>query len=206
MVVDAHDLFRYGLVTVLEQRRFEIVGTAASAADALDLIRHCSPDVALIDLNLPDLPGVELIRRLATAHPPIPVLVLTVVSHGDQVVEALREGACGYLLKDASVDEIATGIWAVARGETPLSPRVAARLVAQLRESPDSQSVRAPDLTDRQLEILDLLTKGVSNQKIASALYLSEHTVKTHVSSILMKLQAENRIQAAVRAVRYRLV
>lgn len=206
-VVDDHELFRDGLVMVLGQRGFEVIGTAGSATDALAQIADRRPDVVLMDLNLPGMSGIEAIRRLTAAEPPIPVVVLTVVAGGGQVIDALQAGACGYLLKDSSVDQIVDAIRAAARDESVLSPRVAARLVAWLREPPGGEPVAAtPQFSDRQLEILQLLAKGVSNHEIASALFLSEHTVKTHVSSILLKLDANNRVQAAVRAVHGRIV
>lgn len=207
MILDDHELFRDGLVSVLGQEGFEIVVAAGSARDLLEQVERAAPDVVLMDLDLLELSGVELIRRLSGRETPVPVVVLTVAADGPAVIEALEAGACGYLLKDASVREIADAIVAAARGEALLSPRVASRLVARLREPPGTPLAGAPtDFSDRQLEILQLLTRGVSNQQIAGALFLSEHTVKTHVSSILLKLEVDNRVQAAVRAVRSRIV
>ena len=207
MVVDDHELFRHGLAVVLAQEGFEVIGAAGSATEALALIAEQRPDVVLMDLSMPGMSGIEAIRRLAAAEPPIPVVALTVVASGPQVIEALQAGAWGYLLKDASVNQIVEAICAAVRNESVLSPRVATRLVAWLREPPSTgPDTAAPEFSDRQLEILELLAKGVSNHQIANTLYLSEHTVKTHVSSILLKLEADNRIQAAVRAVRGRLV
>jgi DNA-binding NarL/FixJ family response regulator len=207
MVVDDHELFRAGLAVVLAQQGFEVIGAVGSATDALAQIAGNRPDVVLMELNLPDMSGIEATRRLAAAEPPIPVVVLTVMAGSQHVIEALQAGARGYLLKDASVDQIGEAISAAVRDELVLSPRVAARLVARLRQPPGTEpAAAAPQFSDRHLEILELLAKGVSNQQIASALFLSEHTVKTHVSRILLKLEADNRIQAAVRAVRARIV
>jgi two-component system, NarL family, nitrate/nitrite response regulator NarL len=207
LIVDDHELFRDGLVTVLSQAGFEIIGAVHSALDALDQAARRRPGVVLMDLHLQGMSGVEGLRRLTAAEPPFPVVVLTVAADGQRVIEALEAGACGYLLKDAPVTQIVDAIMAAARGESFLAPRIAARLVARLREPPDAQVGPAPaQFSDRQLEILELMARGVSNHQIASALFLSEHTVKTHISSILLKLEAENRIQAAVRAVRSRIV
>lgn len=207
MVVDDHELFRDGLAMVLAQEGFEVIGAAGSATEALALIAEHRPGVVLMDLSLPGMSGIEATRRLTAAEPPIPVVALTVGADGPQVIEALQAGASAYLLKDASVDQIVQAIRAAVRNQSVLSPRVAARLVAWLREPPGTgPAAAAPQFSDRQLEILKLLAKGVSNQQIASTLFLSEHTVKTHVSSILLKLEADNRVQAAVRAVRGRIV
>jgi DNA-binding NarL/FixJ family response regulator len=135
------------------------------------------------------------------------VLVLTVLAGDKHVMDALLAGACGYLLKDAPIDQIIDGIYAATRGESLLSPRIASRLVRRLCEPTETEPpFPTPALTDRQHEVLELLVRGIDNQEIAKALFLSEHTVKSHVSSILLKLQVENRVQAAVRAVRGRVV
>jgi DNA-binding NarL/FixJ family response regulator len=135
------------------------------------------------------------------------VLVLTVMGDDQHVIDALLAGACGYLVKDAPIDQVVEGIRAADRGESLISPRIASRLVHRLRE-PDNveHSLTGDALTPRELEVLELLARGLGNSEIAQALYLSQHTVKNHVSSILLKLQVENRIQAAVRAVRGGLV
>jgi DNA-binding NarL/FixJ family response regulator len=207
MVVDDHELFRDGLAMVLAQRGFEVIGAVGSATEALAQIAEHRPDVVLMDLSLPGMSGIEATRRLTAAEPPVPVVALTVVASGPQVIEAFQAGAWGYLLKDASIDQIVDAIRAAVRNESVLSPRVAARVVAWLREPQGTEpATAAPQFSDRQLEILELVAKGVSNQQIASTLFLSEHTVKTHVSSILLKLDANNRVQAAVRAVHGRIV
>jgi DNA-binding NarL/FixJ family response regulator len=207
MVVDDHELFRAGLVAVLEERGIQVVAEAALASDALALASERKPDVVLMDLSMPGMPGIEATRRLTTATPPIRVLVLTVVDSGQKVMDTLLAGASGYLLKDAPIDQIVEGIFAAARGESVLSPPIASLLVRRLREPAETEPpLPDPEFTERQLEVLELLARGISNQEIAKALFLSEHTVKNHVSSILLKLEVANRIQAAVRAVRGRIV
>jgi DNA-binding NarL/FixJ family response regulator len=160
-----------------------------------------------MDLTLPGVSGIEATQRLALAAPMARVLVLTIKTDDQSVIDALLAGACGYLLKDAPIDQIVEGIRAAARGEAMLSPRIASGLVRRMREPPLTQ--RAPcavSMTPREDQVLGLISRGLDNGEIARALSLSQHTVKNHVSSILVKLQVENRIQAAVRAVRGGLV
>jgi DNA-binding NarL/FixJ family response regulator len=161
----------------------------------------------LMDLSLPGMSGIAATQRLAASAPLVRVLILTVSADEQSVTDALLAGACGYLVKDASIEHIVEGIRAAARGESSISPRIASQLVRRLREPPEVEPHPiGAELTPRELEVLELLSKGVDNPGIARALHLSQHTVKTYVSSILVKLQVENRIQAAVRAVRGRLV
>lgn len=207
MVVDDHELFRGGLVALLEQRGIQVVGETALASDALAQVSERKPDVVLMDLGMPGMSGIEATRHLTTAAPSVHVLVLTVAADDQHVMDALLAGACGYLLKDAPIDQIVEGIRAATRGQSLISPRIASRLVRRLLEPLQTEpAVTDSELTPRQLEVLELVARGIDNQEIAKALFLSEHTVKNHVSSILLKLQVENRIQAAVRAVRGRLV
>jgi len=207
VVVDDHELFRGGLVQLLEERGVKVVGEAALGADAIRQTSQLNPDVVLMDLNMPGMSGIEATQRLAAAAPLVRVLVLTVLADERNVTDALLAGACGYLVKDAPIDQIVEGIRAAARGESLISPRIASQLVRRLREPADVEpGIVGADLTPRELQVLELLSRGMDNPEIARALYLSQHTVKNHVSSILVKLQVENRIQAAVRAVRGGLV
>ena len=207
MVVDDHELFRGGLIGLLDQHRIEVVAEASRAGDALAMVAAVAPDVILMDLSLPDMSGIEATRQLTTDAPEMRVLVLSIMADDQHVVEALRAGACGYVLKDAPIDQIVAGIHAALRGESVISPRIAPRLVRRLRE-PARQELREPlpDLTAREMEVLELVARGIDNQQIGRTLFLSEHTVKNHVSSILVKLGVQNRLQAAVRAVRTRIV
>jgi DNA-binding NarL/FixJ family response regulator len=176
-------------------------------ADAIPLAESIGPCVVLMDLRLPGMSGIEATQRLTAVAPLARVLVLTVCVDDQHIIDALLAGACGYVLKDAPIEQIVEGIRAAARGESLISPRIASRLVRRVRQ-PDQmeQSVTREPLTPRELEVLGLVTRGLDNSEIAHALYLSQHTVKNHVSTILNKLQVENRIQAAVRAVRGGLV
>jgi len=203
IVVDDHDLFRGNLVELLEERGIRVVGEAALAADGIRQAIKLHPDVVLMDLSMPGMSGVEATQRLAAAAPLVRVLALTVVADDRHVMDALLAGACGYLLKEASIDQIVEGIRAAVRGESIISPRIASRLVGRLRAPEETEpGLSGAELTPREHEVLELLARGMDNTEIAQALNLSQHTVKNHVSSILVKLQVENRVQAAVRAVR----
>jgi DNA-binding NarL/FixJ family response regulator len=206
VVIDDHDLFRGGMVQLLGDHGIEVVGEASLAAHGIELVCELSPDVVLMDLNMPGMSGIEATQRLQAAAPLARVLVLTVVAEARAVTEALLAGACGYMLKDAPIGQTIEGIRAAARGETQISPRVAGHLVRRIRQPAALDHDAGAELTSRELEILELIARGMDNPEIARTLFISHHTVKNHVSSILVKLQVENRIQAAVRAVRRGLV
>jgi DNA-binding NarL/FixJ family response regulator len=203
IVIDDHELFRSGLVGLLEERGIVVAGEAALAADGIRQASELGSGVVLMDLSMPGMSGIEATQRLAAAAPLARVLALTMMTDDRYVMDALLAGACGYLLKDAPIEQIIEGIRAAARGESVISPRIASRLVRFLWRPHESEpGLAGADLTPRELEVLELLTRGLDNSEIGNALFLSRHTVKNHVSSILLKLQVENRIQAAVRAVR----
>lgn len=206
-IVDDQELFRNGIAGLLRERGIRVLGEAGMAVDAIRQACELRPDVVLMDLNMPGMSGVEATQRLTSAAPHVRVLVLTVAADERHVMNALLAGACGYLLKEAPIAHIVDGIKAAARGESMISPRIANRLIRRLREPSDRDAgLAGTELTPREHEVLELLARGVGNPEIAQALYLSEHTVKNHVSNILAKLQVENRIQAAVRAVRAGIV
>jgi NarL family two-component system response regulator LiaR len=206
-VVDDHDLFRQGLASMLRERGINVVGDAALAADAIQPVAEIGPGVVLMDLRMPGMSGVEATQRLRVAAPQARVLVLTMMTDDQSVMNALLAGACGYVLKDAPIDQIIEGIRATARGESLISPRIASRLIRSIREPDEFQADPLPaEITPRELEVLELVAQGMDNATIAETLYVTHHTVKSHVASILTKLQVENRIQAAVRAVRAGLI
>jgi DNA-binding NarL/FixJ family response regulator len=206
IVVDDHELFRGGLIQLLQDSAIDVVGEAALATTGIELTQELLPDVVLMDLNMPAMSGIEATQRITAAASLTRVLVLTVVADEESIMEALLAGACGYLVKDAPVSEIVHGVRAAARGESLISPRVASKLVARLRRPATLEPEGRSTLTAREQEILELIARGMDNVEIAQTLFLSQHTVKNYVSSILVKLQVENRIQAAVRAVRRGLV
>jgi DNA-binding NarL/FixJ family response regulator len=209
MVVDGHQIFRNGVRDLLTEQGIVVVGEAADAAEAVALAGEAKPDVALMDLDLPGASGVDATKRIRLVSPVTRVLVLTVSTHENDVYEALQAGACGYLLKDSPAEEIVAGIRAAAAGQSLLSPQIATLLLERFRESlpaVDLPDDVVPKLTERELEVLSLIAAGKENAEIADTLVISQHTAKNHVSSILAKLEVENRIQAAVYAVRQRLV
>ena len=209
VLVDDHDLFRTGLVNLLTEQGVHVVGEAASGNDALRLVRDLAPDVVVMDLNMPGISGVEATREIATLAPRTRVVVLTISADDGDVVSAVMAGACGYLLKDSSVPQLVAGIHAAAAGDSLISPQIAAKVLQLLRShgvgASGGDTVR-PALSDRELEVLKLIAIGKDNAQIATELFISPKTVKNHISNILMKLQIDNRIQAAVYAVRSGIV
>jgi DNA-binding NarL/FixJ family response regulator len=208
MLVDDHDLFRTGLRNLLEEQGVQIVAEASEGSAALSLVRELTPDVVVMDLNMPGMNGIEATREIARQAPLTRVVVLTISDEDDDVIEAIVAGACGYLLKDSSIQDLMQGIRAASVGEALISPHIAAKVLQSLRAaSVNSETVaRGPELSDRETEVLRLIANGKDNAEIARDLSISPKTVKNHISNILMKLQIENRIQAAVYAVRRGLV
>ena len=209
LVVDDHDLFRTGLRNLLEEEGVNVIGEAENGENAIRLASDLAPDVVLMDLNMPGAGGVETTRRLSSLAPLSRVVVLTISADDDDVMNAVMAGACGYLLKDSSIQDLIAGIKAASEGESLISPQIAAKVLQRLRaQSKDvdaAETIRA-ELSDRELEVLKLIANGKDNAQIARDLFISPKTVKNHISNILMKLQIENRIQAAVYAVRSGIV
>ena len=209
VLVDDHDLFRTGLKNLLEEQGVQVIGEAANGQQALRLVGELAPEVVIMDLNMPGISGVDTTRQLASIAPLTRVVVLTISADDDDVMNAVMAGACGYLLKDSSIQELIAGIQAAATGESLISPQIAAKVLQRLRSQTTSEDAAATirtELSDRELEVLKLIANGKDNAQIARELYISPKTVKNHISNILMKLQIENRIQAAVYAVRSGLV
>jgi DNA-binding NarL/FixJ family response regulator len=209
LLVDDHDLFRTGLRNLLEEQGVHVVGEAAAGAEALKLTRELAPDVIVMDLNMPGMTGVEATRHITAVAPLTRVLVLTISDQDADVMDAILAGACGYLLKDASIQELMRGIQSAALGESLISPHIASKVLQRVRASSSSpliaETIRS-ELSDREIEVLKLIANGKDNAQIAAELHISPKTVKNHISNILMKLQIENRIQAAVYAVRSGIV
>jgi DNA-binding NarL/FixJ family response regulator len=205
VVVDDHELFLGGLVAMLRQRGVVVVGTAGSGEAALAVVARERPDAVLMDLGLPDMSGVEATRRMRSEHPGLCVVVLTALADEASLIEAVRAGAAGYLLKDASIDEILAGVEAALRGDSLVAPQVTGKLLRSIRDRPNGSSAVRPPLSEREQQVLELMVEGRDNVAIARELYISESTVKHHVSAILTKLGVENRVQAVVRAIRGRI-
>ena len=200
LVADDHAGFRSGLDALLAtQADLEIVGQADNGDQAVAQALALQPDVVLMDLNMPGLDGIAATRRIVDTSPHIAVLVLTMADNDAAVFDALRAGARGYLLKGADRAELTRAIRAVASGEAIFGPDVARRLMAYFADAP----VRAPafpELSDRELEVLELIARGMSNQQIVDRLVISPKTVRNHISNIFSKLQVRDRAEAVVRA------
>ena len=197
VVVDDHAVVRTGLVQLLGGAPdIEVVGEAADGAEAVAVVAERTPDLVLMDLQMPRVDGVTATRMLRERAPGCEVLVLTSYSDGDRIVAALDAGAVGYLLKDADPDDILEGVRAVSRGESPIHPRAARQLLAA-RAAPDR-----PTLTPREEEVLELVRRGLANKEIARRLSISERTVKAHLGSVFAAIGVQDRTQAALWAER----
>jgi NarL family two-component system response regulator LiaR len=199
LIADDHPFVRHGLRTYLDTLDdLEVAGEAADGAEAVDLAGRLLPDVVLMDLVMPELDGVEATRKIRAASPSTKVIVLTSFADDEKVFPAIKAGAAGYLLKDVHPAELADAVRKASRGEALLAPSVAARLMQEVA----GERPAASGLTERELEVLRLIARGMSNKQIAHELVVSEKTVKTHVSNILAKLHLADRTQAALYAVR----
>lgn len=207
VLVDDQEVVREGLRAILESvPGFEVVGVASNGAEGVEVVATNKPDIVLMDLNMPIMNGVEATRSLQRTHPDIPILVLTTYDAEDWVVDAVRAGAAGYLLKDAPRERLIEAIKGTTAGKTHVDPGVAGDLLARVAvaQRPEPGTF-ADKLSDRELDVLRLLAKGMTNASIAEQLFLSEGTVRNYVSAILTKLHLEDRTQAAVMAVRHGL-
>ena len=208
VLADDHDMFRTALRQLLEENGpLRVVGEAATGEGAVTQVREQAPDVVVMDLAMPGLGGVEATRLIIDEAPHTSVVVLTVSEEASDVVDAIVAGACGYLLKSASIEELIAGIRAAAAGDALISPGIAGRLLTHVREQAVPASPwPSTQLSARELDVLKLVAEGKDNAEIAAELFISQKTVKNHISNILMKLQISNRIQAAVYAVRRGIV
>jgi DNA-binding NarL/FixJ family response regulator len=206
VIVDDHDVFRGGLRRLLAEHDLEVVGEAATGERAVTVVTNLAPDVVVMDLRLPGMSGTEAIRELSSVAPQTRVLVLTISGDESDVTDAILAGACGYLLKDASIEEIVTGIRAASAGESLISQKIAGRLLDRIRDVGADGHGERSELSEREVEVLRRVAEGKDNVEIAQELFISPNTVKNHISNILAKLQIDNRIQAAVYAVRRGIV
>jgi DNA-binding NarL/FixJ family response regulator len=212
LLADNHTTFRRELRELLERHCVVVAGEAPNGSGAIRLARELKPDLTVIDLSIPDMGAVDATQAIVDADPNARILILARSADEDEreVLDAVLAGACGYLFKDAEADEIVAGVRAAVEGDAMISPAIATRLVARLREQRRRERVQAPPtpppLTRRERDILRLLARGRENSAIAAELVISPATVKTHVAHLLKKLGLDNRVQAAVFAVRQGIV
>ncbi|MER6285344.1 MULTISPECIES: response regulator transcription factor [Streptomyces] len=213
LVADDQMMVREGFSVLLNAMPdIEVVGEAVNGREAVDRVRELAPDVVLMDIRMPELNGIEATREIVASDGTAKVLVLTTFDLDEYVYQALRAGASGFLLKDASARQLAEGVRVVASGEALLAPSVTRRLITEFSKLSESPRLMASahtaygDLTDRETEVLILIAQGLSNQEMAERLLVAESTIKTHVSRILVKLGLRDRTQAAVFAYEARLV
>jgi DNA-binding NarL/FixJ family response regulator len=210
LLADPHALFRRGVRLVLEDEPdIEVVGEAGEGLDAVERVVELVPDLVLMDVRMPGVSGIEATRRVRELVPSVKVAILTVSEDDEDLFAAVRAGATGYLLKEVSIEELPDAVRAVARGHSLISPSMASRLLGEfnaLSRRVEEQSGNAPRLSDRELEVLPLVAQGKSNKDIATELVIAENTVKNHVRNILEKLQLRSRMEAAMYAVREKLV
>ncbi|GAX45981.1 two-component response regulator NarL subfamily protein [Tolypothrix sp. NIES-4075] len=194
LVVDDHPVVRQGLIGMLEKAPdIVIVGQGRNGHEAIAVFQQQQPDVTLMDLRMPDMGGVQAITLICNEFPNARIIVLTTYDTDEEIYQGLRSGAKGYLLKDSEPEELLTAIRTVTRGQRYIPPNVAAKLV---------QRMTAPELSDRELEVLQLVGQGMNNQEISTTLNISESTVKTHINRILSKLDVKDRTQAAIIALK----
>jgi DNA-binding NarL/FixJ family response regulator len=207
LIADDHHVVRRGLAFFLRtQKDIEIVGEAANGIEAVDLARQLKPDLVLMDLVMPEMDGIEATKRIKSEMPEIKIMMLTSFSDQDHVIPALEAGASGYQLKDIQPDDLISSIRKIINGENQLHPKATSHLLAQLSHKGKEERNLLAELTKREVDVLGEIAKGKSNKEIATSLFITEKTVKTHVSNLLSKLELADRTQAALFAVKNHLV
>ena len=215
LIADDHALFRRGLEMVLEEEDdIDLVGQASDGTEAVAVAGEALPDVVLMDIRMPKTSGIEACRATKEVAPSAKIVMLTISDEEEDLFEAIRAGASGYLLKDIPLDEVAEAVRAVHGGQSLINPSMAGKLLSEFatlakrddEEEERVQHVAAPKLTDREMEVLKLVARGMNNRDIAKELFISENTVKNHVRNILEKLQIHSRMEAVMIAVRQKLI
>ncbi|WP_210504535.1 response regulator [Nocardioides xinjiangensis] len=209
LVVDDQELFRRGLIMLLGgDTDIEVVGEAADGVTATELAVTTAPDVVLLDVRMPRRTGVEACRAIKEAVPATKIIMLTVSDEEADLYESVKNGASGYLLKDSSIEEVAQAVRVVNEGQSLISPSMAVKLIDEFKQmsKPEREQGPALRLTERELEVLRLVAKGLNNREVAKELFISENTVKNHVRNILEKLQLHSRMEAVMYAMREKLL
>ena len=205
VVVDDHTLFRRGLISLLEgMTEFQVVGQANNGEEALKVIENTRPDIVLLDVNMPQMDGIATVRALRSNHQTVKILMLTISKNDQDLLGAIRAGADGYLIKSTEPDDLRKSLLRLADGQGVLSPEITAPLMHALAH-PDAND-HQPFLSDRELEVLNCLAEGQTTQQIATCLFISENTVKTHIRHILEKLESSNRTEAVSKAIQLKLI
>ncbi|MEV0581946.1 response regulator transcription factor [Nonomuraea sp. NPDC050310] len=212
LVVDDYQMIRHGLVTTLStEDDIEVVGEASDGQEAVDMADRLLPDVVLMDVRMPRQGGIEATRHIKASVPSTRIIMLTVSDEEEDLFEAIKAGATGYLLKDVQLDEVPDAVRKVHEGQSLINPAMAAKLINEFanisrKEAERPPQMPVPRLTEREMEVLRLVAKGMNNREIAKQLFISENTVKNHVRNILDKLQLHSRMEAVVYAVRERML
>ncbi len=202
LIIDDHTIVRRGIKALLaETDEIEVIGEAENGLEGIQLSKQLEPDVILMDLLMPKMDGIEATRQVTAQQPHMRVLVLTSFVGDEKIFPAIKAGALGYLLKDSEPAELIRSIYKVYRGEPSLHPNIARKMMKEILDTPSEKPTPDP-LTAREVEVLQLLAKGLSNDEIAEKLYVSEVTVRTHISHLLAKLHLANRVQATLYALR----
>jgi DNA-binding NarL/FixJ family response regulator len=214
LIADDHAFFRRGLEAVLQgEVGLDLVGQASDGQEAVQIASEVVPDVVLMDIRMPKITGIEAARQMKEVAPSAKIVMLTISDEEEDLFEAIRAGASGYLLKDIPLDELADSVRAVYGGQSLINPSMAGKLLTEFatlarRDTEDepAKHAPAPKLTDREMEVLRLVARGLNNRDIAKELFISENTVKNHVRNILEKLQIHSRMEAVMIAVREKLI
>lgn len=208
MLADDHRMLREGLRRSLSEDGFDVVGEASDGEEAVRMAGDLRPDVVLMDVTMPDVDGVEATRRIRRLYPTIQVVMLTMHADESVIAEALRAGAAGYLVKDCSIDEIASAVRMAANEDADLSPALAGAMLSEVRKMTPEPATEDSDriVTRREIDVLQLIADGCSTPEVAERLFISQKTVKNHLASIYQKLDARDRTQAVLQAVRMGIV
>lgn len=206
MLADDHRMLREGLSRSMSEHGFDVVGEARDGVEAVNMAYSLTPDVVLMDVSMPEMDGVEACRQVRASVPGTKVVMLTMHADQDVLANAIRAGACGYLVKDCSTEEIAEAVRMASNGDTALSPQLAASMLDEVRKLDQAPTREDRVVTKREEEVLQLIADGCSTSEVAEQMYISQKTVKNHLASIYQKLDARDRTQAVLQAVRMGIV